>query len=416
VPAGTPPLQTTCGGGKAAVGITLTVTEGPHTGASFTFAEHDTFLVGRSPPSHFRLPVKDSAISRVHFMVEVNPPQCRLLDMASSNGTFVNGRKVRDVELRDGDRIRIGKTSFAVSIGKSRLGETLEFPGRTAADPWEMDGAVPGHTIVRELGRGGMGVVFLGHSQSDGSAVALKVIRPGRSGDSEAVDRFLREVSILRRLDHPGIVRFREIGHTAGRLYFVMEYVPGENAADLIRPGDRPAPVDLAVDLACQVLDALTYAHKLRVVHRDIKPHNLLVCEVDGRPRVKVADFGLARIYHASTISGLTLVGQAGGTVGFMPPVQITDFRLATPAADLYSLGATLYWLLTAEHVFNLPADRNGQFREILEGSPVPIQDRRADVPRRLAAAIHRALEKEPDKRFPDSLAMRAALDPFRSL
>ncbi len=98
--------------------VTLTVTEGPHRGTSFTFQEHDTFIVGRSKDAHFRLPLKDKYFSRFHFMVEVNPPFCRLMDMASTNGTFVNERKVTTIDLRDGDIIKGGKTVVTVSLGK----------------------------------------------------------------------------------------------------------------------------------------------------------------------------------------------------------------------------------------------------------------------------------------------------------
>ena len=98
--------------------VTLTVTEGPHRGTSFTFQEHDTFIVGRSKDAHFRLPLKDKYFSRFHFMVEVNPPFCRLMDLASTNGTFVNERKVTTIDLRDGDIIKGGKTVVTVSLGK----------------------------------------------------------------------------------------------------------------------------------------------------------------------------------------------------------------------------------------------------------------------------------------------------------
>ena len=97
--------------------VTLTVTEGPHRGTSFTFREHDTFIVGRSKDAHFRLPLKDKYFSRFHFMVEVNPPLCRLMDMASTNGTFVNGRKVGKTTLSDGDKLTIGRVEFVVSTG-----------------------------------------------------------------------------------------------------------------------------------------------------------------------------------------------------------------------------------------------------------------------------------------------------------
>jgi eukaryotic-like serine/threonine-protein kinase len=392
--------------------VTLTVTEGPHKGEVFEFRAHDTFLVGRSSEAQFRLPFKDKTLSRVHFMVEVNPPRCRLMDMSSTNGTFVNGRRVTTADLGDGDLIKGGKTVLAVAI------EIGEAPATTVLIRRD-EGATPevhGYRLERELGRGGMGVVYLATAEADGAAVALKMIRPAVAGSATAVERFLRETELLRRLDHPHIVRFRDSGRTAEGIYFAMDYVPGVDAAQYLKKRREPMPIGLAVRLACQALDAMAYAHDLGIVHRDIKPPNLLLTRVDGRLKAQVADFGLARLYQESALSGLTLTGQVSGTVGYMPPEQITDFRNVKPAADLYALGATLYTLLTGRKIYDFPEGMNRQLLMILQSDPVPIRTRRDDIPPALAAAIHIALSRDPAARFPNAAAMRAALEPFRKL
>ena len=427
--------------------VTLTVTDGPHQGLVFTFREHDTFIVGRSKDAHFRLPLKDKTFSRFHLMVEVNPPFCRLIDMASRNGTRVNGRKVSVIDLRDGDTIRGGRTTLAVSIqpdpdhpeSSPEVSATREDAPRppAAGSATTVDVVVPvagpapapepppggpvaapgwsvrGYQLERKLGEGGMGIVYRARRESDGAIVAIKTIAPAIAGATGTVARFLREAGVLRQLEHPNIVRFEQMGHAEGLLFFAMEYVPGVNADGLLRRNGGPLSVRAAVALAGQALEALAYAHDLGFVHRDIKPRNVLVGRVDGRPVVKLTDFGLARIYLTSPLSGLTFTGHTAGTSGFMAPEQITDFRGVKPAADQYAAGAMLYYLLTGKKVYDFPPDLQRQLLMVLQEEPVPIRNRRAEIPAELAAIIHRALARSPGDRFPDVRAMRDALRPF---
>ena len=147
-----------------------------------------------------------------------------------------------------------------------------------------------------------------------------------------------------------------------------------------------------------------------KFVHRDIKPSNLLVKQVDGRDFALLTDFGLARVYQASRMSGLTMTGDFAGTPAYMAPEQITHFREATPATDIYAVGATLYNLLTGSCVFDLPRRMDLALLKILQDEPVPINSRRKDIPRALARIVHTALAKDPRKRFATAGAMRNAL------
>ncbi len=399
--------------------VTLTVIEGPHKGSAFEFLEHDAFLVGRSPEVQFRLPLKDKALSRVHFLIEVNPPSCRLMDMASTNGVRVNGKRVHTVDLRHGDQIQAGGTVLAFAVEDNDESEVQGAPAPVTTSPvaaetteWPEVPTFPGFRIERTLGEGGMGVVYLARREADQATVALKVIKPVVAAREVVLSRFLREASILRKLDHPNIVRFLDIGFADGRLYFAMEYVKGTSVADTLKKRG-PLSIPTAVGLTCHVLRALSYAHTLGFVHRDIKPANILTTKQDGKSKAKLADFGLAKIYQESSLSGMSVTGQMGGTLAYMPPEQITHFREARPQADIYAIGATLYTLLTGRTIFPFTGRPEQQITKILFDDPTPIQTHRPEVPKALAEIIHKALAKAPADRFPDAGSMKDALAPF---
>jgi serine/threonine-protein kinase len=242
--------------------------------------------------------------------------------------------------------------------------------------------------------------------------VALKTVLPAVRPPAGAVARFLREADVLRRVSHPNVVAFRASGEAGGLPWFAMEYVDGPDAARVVAR-EGPLPAGRAVAWAVQLLGALADAHGRGFVHRDVKPANLLIARAGDSEAVKLADFGLARAYQASRLSGLTVTGGRGGTPAFMPPEQALDFRSAKPAADQYAAGATLYFLLTGRHVLDHRGSVAEWFRQVLESEPVPLRSRRPDLPGPLADVVHRALARRPEHRFPDAAAFAAALRPF---
>lgn len=391
----------------------LSVIGGPHQGKSFTFDGHDTFIVGRSKHAHCRLPARDEFFSRIHFVLEVNPPVCRLLDMGSANGTFVNGQRVKVADLKHGDVIHAGQTVLVASVPA----DADEEASTRLFEPSPTVEGVPGPTLghyqlLRELGQGGMGKVYLALDAATNNIVALKTILPAVRTGQMAMERFLREADILRQLQHDNIVSFHDMGQAEGRLYFAMDFVPGSDAGHLVKT-EGPLAIERGVRLILQLLSALAYAHKKGFVHRDVKPANLMVTTVNGQDVVKVVDFGLARVYHGSKLSGLTITGQVGGTQAFIAPEQITHFRDVKPAADQYAAAATLYHLLTGKYVHDFDAAPRKWLSMIVQAEAVPIRSRRSDIPVKLEEIIQRALAKDPAARFADVREMRRALEPF---
>jgi serine/threonine-protein kinase len=390
--------------------LILDVLHGPYAGRSFPLGGHATFTVGRQPGQHICL-AEDPHLSRAHCLVEVNPPLARVVDLGSKTGTWVNGQKVPQAELRDGDEVRAGLTVFRVRVpGVGGFG-TLPFSDHRTPGSYHLAGppAVPGYRVGRELGRGAMGVVYHAVREADGEEVAVKSLLPAMPITRIALGRFVREAEILRELSHPNIVGFREAGAVGPLLYFVMEYVPGTSAAAVLREHGPLAP-DRVLSWARQFLDALAHAHEKGYVHRDIKPSNLLVVGPSGAEVVKVSDFGLARAYEESSMSGLTLANASGGTPAFMPPEQVNDFRSARPSADQYAAAATLFQLLTARAVYEPTETTQQMLRRILVEEPIPLRPGALPLPAPFDPVIRRALSRNPDARFADVRAMLAAL------
>jgi len=391
----------------------LDVVEGPSGGKSFRLTGHSTFTIGRLAGLNVALP-DDPYLSRLHCLIEFNPPTARLVDLESKSGTKVNGVRVGQVDLKTGDRVKAGATTLLVRLPPPSMSDTIIGPADPGTGSFEYDPragfpTLPGYAIEAELGRGNMGVVYRARARADGTAVAVKTILPAVSPTPAAVGRFRREAEILRRLAHPNIVEYRDSGVAGGLLYFVMELVPGHNAARIV-DRDGPLPPDRAAKWVGQLLDALAHAHERGFVHRDVKPSNLLVVAGGGGEQVKLSDFGLARTYETSSMSGLTVADSAGGTPAFMPPEQVTDFRGAKPAADQYAAGATLYYLITGTHVYERCKSVPELLKKIAAEDPIPLRPGSTVLAGRVGAVIRRALARDPAARFPDVRAMKQLL------
>jgi beta-lactam-binding protein with PASTA domain/predicted Ser/Thr protein kinase len=256
------------------------------------------------------------------------------------------------------------------------------------------------YMIVRKLGAGGMANVYLAEDQELGRRVAIKILNERHANDEQFVERFRREAKNAAGLSHPNIVSIFDRGEAEGTYYIAMEYLDGRSLKELIT-ARGPAPIPVAVDYARQVLAALRIAHRQNLVHRDIKPHNVLV---DGEGRVKVTDFGIAR----AGPSQMTEEGSIIGTAQYLSPEQAQGAPV-TPSSDLYSVGIVLYELLTGTVPFGGETPVELAMKH-LSKVPDPPSRLRADVPRDLDLVVMRALAKSPEERYQSADEMDADL------
>jgi serine/threonine protein kinase len=276
------------------------------------------------------------------------------------------------------------------------MSESLE--GRVAA-------AVGGqYDIDGEIGRGGMSVVYRARDRRLNRPVALKVLPPELAHDPAIRTRFTREAQMSAQLSHAHIVPIYDVGEQDGLAYFVMAIVNGGNLATLLTREPRQS-IEETRRLLAEVADALAYAHLRGVIHRDIKPDNILLDESNGR--AMVTDFGIARAIEAGT--RLTATGIAVGTPAYMSPEQAIGDREVDGRSDIYSLGVVGYQMLTGRLPFSAGNSMALLLKHVSE-SPRPIGELRPDAPKSLRDAIERALMKSPEDRWPTATAMREAL------
>lgn len=464
--------------------IILDVLAGPMQGKSFEFDRHDTFLFGRHSKCHARI-TNDPLVSRHHFLLEVNPPEARLRDLGSLNGTFVNKQRfggkseagssgdtnAAEAELRDADRIEVGQTAFGVRIVKpdtcSQCGAPLSGrhvddadgarlcdscrsqqtvalaaapacircgrTGEPAAGVVEKSGYICAScqppdgdaSRLRELvaacergssepsllteyqfhmllGQGSFGMVYLATRLADRRPVAIKIMQSHRAVGEKARRDFLREVAVNAKLRHPNIVALGRHGAAGSLFYFVMEYCGRGNLETWLAQQGGKIPWQRALPLMRDCLEGLAYAHASGIVHRDIKPQNVLLADVCGRLTAKLADFGMAKSFSSAGFSGMTATGQFGGTLAYMPREQITDFKYARPSGDVWSLGATFYKMLTGRTPLDFSGNRDA-LAVILNDEPKPIRQLETGMPEALAKFVDRSLAADFRCRYSDA-------------
>jgi eukaryotic-like serine/threonine-protein kinase len=427
--------------------VTLRVIAGPQTGRIFTFEQHETFMIGRSEDSHFCLP-QDRYFSRHHCILEIAPPQCFMRDLGSTNGTFVNGIRVETCYLKSGDRIQGGETVIEVEVATesasvygqpvvtsntipslitvlclncgmpseaeaSRPDAKMTFLCDNCREQLKLNPQpIPNYQMIKILGQGGMGSVMLARSMRDGRPVAIKTLLPEVAISEQSLKRFLREIEVASKLQHPHIVSYLDHGTHNGIVYLVTEFVAGMDASKLTKNRGGKLPYLEVVKIMEQTLAALDFAHSLGFIHRDIKEQNILVDGAYPNYNAKLTDFGLAKSYKQTGMSGVTMVGDVAGTIAYMPPEQVRDFKEVQPPSDIYAAGMTAYSLLTGAHALDI-SPRAGiaeTVKAIFEKPIIPIGQRTLDVPIRVASVIETAIAKQVELRWRTAGEMREAL------
>jgi len=404
--------------------FSLVVVQGPDTPLKVDLPASGDLVIGRGTQAGLK--INDDQASRLHTRITVYPFGLSVQDLGSTNGTFVNGRRIPGVErLASGDRIQVGNSHFTV-VSSDLEGVPCGIDagaallclacGNLGRGPCPRCGpsflappdAIPGVRIERRLGAGNMGVVFLVRQTNLDREAALKVFPFSGDPHPERLQRFLREAKIPAMLDHPNVVRVFNTGvvcaspppglllpgQTPGKAaYILMEYVEGRNLAEIVRAAG-PMALKPAVDACLQAARALASAGPMGIVHRDIKPENL-VLTLGGE--VKVMDFGLAKSYEETGMGKVTQTGTFMGTPSFTSPEQIRDAKRADHRSDIYSLGATLYYLIAGVPPFQ------GKIHDVLKrvlDQPAPrLETVRPETPPGVCDLVARCLEKDPAKR-----------------
>ena len=447
--------------------VTLTITAGNLKGKEFTFDTCTTCIIGRAKDCYPNIPddEKHRTISRYHCLLDINPPDIRVRDFGSKNGTFVNSKKIGqreahqtpedaaqiqfpEYDLQGGDEFTLSDTSFRVAvaidpeIAKTAQQQSPPVIPLNQENLWEMlkaflfkavegknnIGVLGDYVLLKELGKGGFSLVYLARHKLTNEQVALKVMLPKVAANQRAVNWFLREVDNTKCLKHPNVVGFKELGYADDTFFFTMEFCEGGSVVDLMaKRGVNTLPIAESVAIIIQVLDGLTYTHNAEIpnvrladgsfakgrglIHRDLKPGNIFLANIGRKQVAKIGDYGLAKAFNQAGLAGLsslTLSGNAVGTPYFMPRQQVLDYKYAQPEVDVWAVAACLYVMITGYSPRNFVG--LDPFRAVLDNDVVPIRDRTSSIPQPLATVIDRALIDNPEIYYKSAADFKQAL------
>lgn len=336
----------------------LVVIKGPDAPRKFALAEGQTLLIGRGEQSHTRL--TDQQASRVHCVLEVDVGKFRLHDQASSAGTFVNGQRIEHCELRPGDVICAGQTELRLVLDGHHEQSTLvqepavaAKPAVTAASLKNLVGQALAHFELKKvLGSGNTGMVFIAHDAKADRPAAVKVLWPEISKQEDEMQRFIRAMKTMMPIRHENLIEIYAAGKTGPHCWVAMEYFDGECLTEVINHFGTRGMLDWRTSflVAVQVARALETAYEHQIIHRNITPTNILFSR--ELKQAKLGDLMLAKALEGTQARQITRPGQLVGELPYMPPERTRTDVVVDCRSDIYSLGATIYALLTGHPPF----------------------------------------------------------------
>ncbi len=432
--------------------ISLTCLAGPLKGQVFRLHGGPVFIFGRYAKASFNL-AADPAASHLHFLIDISDNRIRIVDLGSTNGLVINekhlggkqGEPFLDfIPLKHGDTVLAGACLFRLSISSdSTISEWPAFaeprrPGTAAGSlaaptgstsPHRLTAILPrgmmadslqdtgdgdsttifsvadlpqvvGFTILQKIGGGGKGVVYRAIKDDTGETAAIKMmVFRSKNKRQRSIEMFRREIQITKQLHHPHVIRYLADGIAGGAPFLALEYVDGGNLDELIArsPGGR-MELPQAVPLFIQLLEAVSYMHNQSLVHRDIKPKNVLLdLRRGGSHAVKLSDMGLSCRFSSKDANEFLPIISEGGTPAYMPPEQLTDLTKAIPQSDVFSAAATLYQMLTGRLLYDF-TDKD-QNEAIINGQILPLKELRPDLPKAVVDVVTKALSYVPENR-----------------
>jgi pSer/pThr/pTyr-binding forkhead associated (FHA) protein len=439
--------------------ITLTITQGKLSRKQYVFESRSTCIVGRNDDCNLQIADKvDMTISRYHCLLDINPPDIRVRDLGSLNGTFVNGKKIGqrkrqqpaqeavrlsfpEYNLQDGDEIKLGDILFKIGVQvEDQLNKIPDLPVPeeneqqnflTAAKKLinlSQSGhaslqSISGYSLTKSLGKGDFAEVFAAKDIQTKKSIALKIMLPAVANQKNGIEMFLRATENIKILQHPNIVQLLDYGFVENTFFFTMEYFSGGNVWDFMQKSGWRLPIDIAVDITLQVLDGLIYAHQVEIpyiksvdgiitkgkglVHQNLKPNNIFISKINDKIVVKIGDYGLSKAFDLAGLIGQTLTGTKMGTPVFMPRQQVLNFKDELPEIDIWATAACLYNMLTGYFPRNFTGD---PWLSVLQNSPVPILQRHHGIPQKLAKVIDLALQEKPQIYFQTAAEFKQAL------
>ncbi|RMG13902.1 MAG: FHA domain-containing protein [Planctomycetota bacterium] len=420
--------------------VTAVVTVSGTVYGNFLLEKGEGFTIGRSLQTD--LSIDDLRISRRHCRIQHEERGVTATDLRSANGTYLNGQRIQKVLLRQGDRLQLGNAELEFSVSYTNEdpldqsytcerckreislmtfaeGQVIQVEERFICPQCREKESTPEYTLVEldmikrlrqegfevleKLSISGIVPIYKARKTSLDQLVALKALPLSNMVSRKKISRFAQEAKAQARLRHPNVVAIYDVRQCEELIYIVMELIEGETLLQMVeRSGSRLAVKD-ALRVTYQISKALAHAHEKGIVHRDVKPSNIMICP-DGT--AKLIDFGLAKNLFEVT-SGITSDGETLGTLGYMAPEQLKTAKLADYRADIYGLGATLYHCLAGRPPF-LATTESGLFEDIANGPPL---DKLLGVPLNVVSLIVRMMQRNPDDRFQNLADVQAAIE-----